>query len=82
MATTGALAARTASIEVLGVSGSCAWITSGSNERIADRIRLHDPGENETGATVPRYGTRIGRPTIRTPASCDGREPGARIVIV
>jgi hypothetical protein len=54
VATTGALAARTASIEVLGVSGSCAWITSGSNECIADLIRRHDPGENEIGATVPR----------------------------
>ena len=45
---------QTASIEVLGVSGSCAWITSGSNRRIAERIRRHDPGENEIGATVPR----------------------------
>jgi hypothetical protein len=46
---------------------------------MAERIRRHDPGENEIGATVPRYGTRIGRPTIRTPGSSEGREPGARI---
>src|SRR4029450_13663862 len=79
VATTGAWAARTASIEVLGVSGSCAWMSSGSNERIAERIRRHDPGENEIGATVPRAGARTGRPTIRTPAYSDGRAPGARI---
>jgi hypothetical protein len=53
VATTGALAARTASIEVLGVSGSCTWITSASNARSAERIRYQDPGENEIGATVP-----------------------------
>ena len=41
-------------LEVLGVSGSCAWMRSGSNERMAERILRHAPGEKEIGATVPR----------------------------
>ncbi len=76
VATTGLSAARTASIEVLGEKGSWACTTSGRNPRTAARIRRHERREKHIGATVPLYGIRSGRPTVRTQGSAGASVPG------